>query len=827
MSRFALSSWGAVLVAGLALGCTDTKEPSGQLMLAFDSDMAIPKDIDIARLRGDVDNYNQSTDFFVGPGANRLPGTFGVRAEDGRRKSVKLTLSAGKTYPNRTVGSAKTTIPSDRVALLRLPIQWLCTLRGHQVADDQGDFSEFQSDCADDETCNAGRCETAEIPEEELPDYRPEDVFGGGLGNDESGTCFDTQDSFGRRPSQIIDEDIDLDSCRIRVTEDIDNVNFALRVTDGDGVCISRDVCLVTLNRSERTGWFESDDEGVAITGGGYAQLPTIICDELKKGGNSRILDVYRAVGSASKVPAISVCGPYSVPSCSEPPCKDSGGEDDPRCFEAGFDNDIDGDAIVEDPALAALIDLSHDLGKSSYALQIELGAACVDMIESLRDGGLEIEDTWSELGYTPLAPTILSVRAACTSALAGGVEGLAETIRLKLGVMPAGCSISPEEQRDCEDSCSPGNRCMDDRCPDESVVSSACSGDCDEGGACRGSKAEPTACVGLCNGRCRGECEGLCTRSSSAEGCDGLCEGTCTGFCEGECLLDVPTVCGSSGKPGTCVGDCERTNADPGCAEPLSSCSSLVGGCSAICQTDAALQGSCLSGGTFVARTPWEPQDSKLELAIVNDVLPRLLDLETIRARAAAILGGAADLDLTAIRASATALGPREKECAEISIDDEAGRGVVPSVDLLNDLVEIATGTLEPLLGYDPPPLPPQCRALKNVSEATGQVCYGCVADNCCVEYQRCLEDERCINETGDQGETPCMIDCVLANTEPDSELVDPDVIEECGQQCVTTGRTSLANTTIAMLTCVDNNADGSCKQECYSLAEEDDEDE
>jgi hypothetical protein len=820
MSRFALSSWGAVLVAGLALGCTDSKEPAGQLMLAFDSDMAIPKDIDVARLRGDVDDYNQSTDFFVGPGANRLPGTFGVRAEDGKRKTVKLTLSAGKTYPNRTVGAAQTTIPTNRVALLRLPIQWLCTLRGHQVQDDQGDFSEFQSDCAEDETCNAGRCEKAEIPEEELPDYRPEDVFGGGLGNDESGTCFDTQESFGRRPSQIIDEDIDLETCRIRITQDVEQLNFALRVSDGDGVCISPDVCLVTLNRSERTGWFESDDEGQPILGGGHAQLPTIICDELKKGGNSRILDVYRAVGSPTKLPPISVCGPYSVPSCAKPPCQPTGGDDDPRCFEAGFDNDIDGDAVVEDPALAAFIDLSHDLGKKSDALQVELGRACVGMIESLREGGLEIEDSWSQFGYTPNSPTLDSVRAACAAALAGGAEGLAATIRLKLGVMPAGCSVSPEDQLACEDTCSPGNRCEEDRCPGESVISPACSGECDDGSVCRGSEAEPTNCNGLCDGLCRGKCEGVCTRSTSASGCEGLCEGNCVGFCEGECALEVPRVCGSSGKPGTCVGDCDRTNADLACAVPLESCSGLAGGCSAICQTDAALDGSCLSGGTFVARTPWEPQDAKLELAFVDDVLPKLLDLETIRATAGAISAAQADLDLDDVLSSATSVGARERECARVSINDGAGRGVTPSIARLEALAQIATSTLEPLLAYDPPPLPPECRALKNVSEATGQACYGCVADNCCIEYQGCSGDERCMNDSFTEGEAPCMIQCVLDNSEPDTEL-DPAVIDDCASECVTSGRTRLADTTVALLTCVDQNAGGSCKQECYALAE------
>jgi len=311
-----------------------------------------------------------------------------------------------------------------------------------------------------------------------------------------------------------------------------------------------------------------------------------------------------------------------------------------------------------------------------------------------------------------------------------------------------------------------------------------------------------------------------VCTRSTSASGCEGLCEGNCIGFCEGECQLEVPVVCGSSGKPGTCVGECERTNADLACSVPLESCSGLTGGCSEICQTDAALEGSCLSGGTFVARTPWEPQDTKLELAFVNDVLPRLLELETIRATAAAISAAQAELDLDDVLSSATSVGARERECARVSIDDGAGRGVTPSVGRLDALAEIASTTLEPLLAYDPPPLPPECRALKSVSEATGQVCYGCVADNCCLEYQGCAGDERCMNDSFTEGEAPCMIQCVLDNTEPGAEL-DPSVIDDCASGCVASGRTRLGDTTVALLSCVDQNADGSCKQECYAAAE------
>jgi hypothetical protein len=814
-----------VLLGVFASGCTESKEPLGQLMLAFDSDMAVPKDVNTARLRGDVGSYNTSTDFFVGPGENRLPATFGVLGKDQRPTNVRLTLSAGKDHPARTIGVAETTIPTNRIALLRLPIQWLCTLRGHgEEPDDAGNYTIFASDCAEDETCNAGRCEPAAIPEEDLPDYRPELVFGGGLGDDTSGTCFDTQQVFVGTRRRIIDDDLDLDTCRLELDTDAATVNFGLRVAGGDGVCIDSDLCLITLNLSERTGWFETDEDGVPIEGGGYAQLPTVICDELEKDSGARIIDVYQAIGSQTKVPAVPVCGPYSVPSCpaNEQPCERQDGPDDPSCLEAGFDNDIDGEDIVDDPALASFIDLSHDLDRRTDALQAELGRACVAIAEGLAAAGVDVDDQWQDLGYTEDRPTLDSVGAACLSASAAGLTALAEAVRLKLGVMPAQCVVDTEAQTDCEEACAPDHGCDDDdRCATGATINSECSGACDEGSTCRAGEGAPTRCNGLCSGLCRGTCSGICTRSTALAGCEGFCEGTCEGFCEGDCELDVPLVCGTN-RPGTCVGECDGDSEAQGCAEPLGGCEEIENDCAPICASGVAAATECPPAGLFLGRTPWTPQNAELENALIDAVLPELASVQEVASEAELILASAGLLDFDAIVSDAGELGERERECARRALDDESGRGVERSLDRLTTLSELAARLVNrddeaSLLGYQPPALPPVCEVLRANAEALDYQCFVCVADNCCLEYQRCSEDENCIDATTTMGEAPCMIKCVVDNSTA-GEALDPQIVEDCQDQCEAEADEGLTDATIDLLECVSSNAGGSCETLCYA---------
>jgi hypothetical protein len=305
--------------------------------------------------------------------------------------------------------------------------------------------------------------------------------------------------------------------------------------------------------------------------------------------------------------------------------------------------------------------------------------------------------------------------------------------------------------------------------------------------------------------------------------GCEGFCSGTCDGFCEGDCVLDVPLTCGTN-RPGTCVGECARTEEEPGCAAPLGACEEVEKDCVPMCGTRSAAGTECPAAGVFVGRTPWSPQNAELENALIDAVLPELARVQEVASEAGLMLASAGSLDFDAILSDATGLGERERECAKRSLDDGSGRGVSPSLDRLVVLSELSAALIDrddptTFLGYEPPPLPPACVALRATAEVLDNQCFVCVADSCCPEYQRCTEDEDCIDSSGTTGEAPCMIRCVLDDSTPGEEL-DPAVVAACQDQCETEDGEGLLSSTVALLECVSENADGSCETECYATA-------
>jgi hypothetical protein len=783
-----LSARGWSLLCALSfcvLGCAEDKEPAGQLMLAFDSDMAIPKDIDIVELRAAVGPAGEFTVFEVGPAANRLPATFGIRSKDGNSKVVDISLSASKEDVVRTLSEAESSIPTDRMALLRISIQWLCTLRVEQ--DDEGNAF---LDCDEDETCNAGRCDPAREDEDDLPTYDPEDVFGkGGVGDGESGICFDTATCFGGRRGQIVSDEIDLETCRIAIDDDPTETNYALRVRGSDGVCIDGGLCLVTLNRNERTGWYEVDEDGAAAEGGGFAQLPEIICEEL--GPTGRILDVYRANCSPAKVPEVPVCGPWSS---AGPPLPD----DHPIAVCPEAQSDKVGADIVEDPIVAGFVDLTRELRTSSSELLSSLGRACVAMAE-----GLDAEDSWSEHGYDAEAPTSLSVQAACSSALSVVLDALATTQRLQPALAIASCAFDSAAQIECEEDCWPDDACADaaERCAAENDVSE-CGGDCAADSICQGTVESFTSCNGSCQGICKGECDGgLCTRTDESSSCTGVCTGTCVGQCGGRCVLVEDTRCGAST---TCLGACSDEDAPTTCSTPLGGCEEVDARCGSICATRAAVGGECTRGGTFQAFTDWPVQDEELEEKLVA-VLPQLSILDEVRRQATFIDAELDGLDDDAIVDGATEVGEKEGACAEV---------VRPAVSTARvdfpALASVAEGVLEPVLAFQAA-VPIECIVLLS----SGDECQECIGTNCCKEYADCVSDARC-SAGPSGGEAFCVLGCVLARSE--TEDVTDEVKRECAAECAAAGNeTELAATSIAILECVDANVGGGCEQACY----------
>jgi hypothetical protein len=781
--------WAALALGLLALGCTEEKKPNGQLMVAFDSDMAVPKDVSTAEFEALLGTLSQGTRFELGPPGSRLPATLGVVIESGERKGVELSLDAGKDGRLRTVGLVQTTVPNDRIALVRMPIQWLCTLRVHDV-----DEETRESDCGPDETCNAGRCEPAEIPEEDLPTYDPKDVFGGGVGDGPSGLCFDTQEGFAPPRGLLVTSEIDQETCRVPLPDD--KFNFALRVRGGDGICIDNDLCLVTMNRSKVTGWYEVDENGDEDEDGGFAQLPTIICDELEP-GTGAVLGVYAAPFLPVKIPEIPLCAPWSSAGVEDP--DGNGGKIDPDTICPELGSGKAGADIVEDPLVASFMDLSTLLVEERRTLYAELGQACVAIA-----GGLGAEDVWSALGYDPERPTEQSVEAACTSASLTLADAVIDVKRMKVGLTPAHCVVSPEDQADCEAACAPAGDCTDDeRCPVESSVGE-CSGECQSESYCEGSLEDLTNCNGLCTGICKGTCDGICTRVGTAAPCEGICEaGACIGQCAGDCQLDVPLSCGVGT---SCRGECDEDR-EVECSSALAACAGIDENCSAICALSASSSAACEPGAPFTAVTPLDPVDEDLEDLLTDDILPELSRLSLVAKQAALLVERQGELDLGAIEDLASEAGTKEDACAGEAIDV-----ILPTLEDFDAIEEFALGIIDPVLRIRAQ-YPLECEVLK----ASGDVCQECIAENCCAELADCRDDPRCISADLETGEAPCVINCIADDTTNDPEQ---DVRDRCATSCITPTFTQLAPATVAILTCIDGNVGGSCEDECYETA-------
>lgn len=263
---------GALGLAGvfgvLSAGACGSTQPTGQLMVTIQTDMSITKDFD--RFRLDVfahdDRVVESSEHPVGRGAVLIPASIGIVAgKEDPRVRVRVIAIQGTT--GRVYREIVTTVPEDRIALLRMPIQWLCDGSAQPVV---GAPDAFIDACPIGQTCNSGSCVTDTIDVRSLPDYSPELVFGGGDETGAGGTCFETEQCFDSGG----DVEVDLANCRIAHPGG-DQVNVAVVPADGSGIC-GKQGCYIAIDKSEEFGWFDLfDDEPVATTPIGEGGAPS------------------------------------------------------------------------------------------------------------------------------------------------------------------------------------------------------------------------------------------------------------------------------------------------------------------------------------------------------------------------------------------------------------------------------------------------------------------------------------------------------------------------------------------------------------------------
>ncbi|HKP57632.1 MAG TPA: hypothetical protein VJV78_12965 [Polyangiales bacterium] len=281
----------------LAAACEREVEYPGQLILAIDTDMAIPDQIDALQIEVLVHgNVAFSDHFDIGPNQATLPATLTFVSDKIGDGLATVRVSGSKQAEWQTFREAITTVPRDRIATLRMPLQWLC--RGQAEPVNDGDNSPLkddraQSTCGSGNTCRAGSCEPSEVDGEDLPDYRPEDLYGGGE-TPEAGNCFDTLGCMEHASPATPDVD-----CTIERPA-ADRWNVALQVALG-GICDSDGTnCYVTLNANHPEGW---------SLAGARVKLPPAACERLGDGSVRAVVVSDACKPKTERVPA---CGPWS-----------------------------------------------------------------------------------------------------------------------------------------------------------------------------------------------------------------------------------------------------------------------------------------------------------------------------------------------------------------------------------------------------------------------------------------------------------------------------------------------------------------------------------
>src|SRR5262245_11268113 len=124
------SRWGFVAV-GLGLlawqGCSGKTIKRGEIVVAIQTDMSLPKDVDLVGIQVEsFGNIQMANEYQVGPNDLHIPATLAVVAGKDPSQPVTIRVWARQNGKIRTLREVVTTVPTDRVAALSMPVQWLC-----------------------------------------------------------------------------------------------------------------------------------------------------------------------------------------------------------------------------------------------------------------------------------------------------------------------------------------------------------------------------------------------------------------------------------------------------------------------------------------------------------------------------------------------------------------------------------------------------------------------------------------------------------------------------------------------------------------------------
>lgn len=335
-------SAGALALSQAACRTAAVEEAPSAIFLGVSTDLLVDDDFDSVGLfvsvRGEVKLAR--VEEVLPNGTVGLPGTLSITQPADPSTPVHIRVAGYKKGQVIAVRDAISTVPTGRISLLRLPIQWLSS--GARVSGKQRDdtgvsptkagvelkaeplgaaanFPEFARyfenlvvPCAAGETLVNGACISIEVPAEQLiastGNEHVSQIFGGAIGIDEKGkpqggTCFAVEDCFAGS-QEIPLADLGADCSVAKANIDVGQVNFGIRrKAKGDTKFVVPLDYAADPSRASSVGWYER---------GGRYHLPKAICSA-DAGRRDEIAAVVVTTTCKAKHMAVPTCGAWSA----------------------------------------------------------------------------------------------------------------------------------------------------------------------------------------------------------------------------------------------------------------------------------------------------------------------------------------------------------------------------------------------------------------------------------------------------------------------------------------------------------------------------------
>ncbi len=336
--------------AAVSLSCSAPSK--GSLVVEMSTNMQVPKDVDVVAV---YVSTNGATKFdYIGrvrpQGTVELPSTLAIVEPDDPSSQVRIRVIAFQDTTAQVLRDVLTTVPHQRTALLRLPIDFVDegSVTGslpQQYFPDETTVldgpTQFQPtdptiivptcDFSKGLTMIDGVCKSASVDSSQLPDYEPA-LVQAEAGLQASGTsgCFDVQTCFqGSTPVASVDTT----SCTFPLPAGADpaRLNVAI-VTPRAGDCLAPGECYVPLVQDPAEGWTVSN---------GIVTLTPGLCAQFLANG--------APLGPAQLYISAGTCAAQAT---SSPVCE-------PTILDAGGDATLE--ATVDAPTIDATVDAGPD----------------------------------------------------------------------------------------------------------------------------------------------------------------------------------------------------------------------------------------------------------------------------------------------------------------------------------------------------------------------------------------------------------------------------------------------------------------------------------